>query len=64
MVVCLTIYSLGAPDELFAYVDPGAGSVILQVLLSGIAAAAFTAKHWWRKLRDAIRKLRPPLRKN
>lgn len=30
-----------------AYLDPGTGSIILQVLLGGAAAAAVSIKLWW-----------------
>jgi hypothetical protein len=34
----------------FAYLDPGSGSMMLQVLAGGIAAAAVTLKVYWRRL--------------
>lgn len=34
--------------EVLAYLDPGSGSIILQALLGGAAAAAVTMKLWWR----------------
>ncbi|HWC25957.1 MAG TPA: hypothetical protein VG474_05175 [Solirubrobacteraceae bacterium] len=33
-----------------AYLDPGTGSLILQVILGGAAAVAVTAKLWWHRL--------------
>lgn len=35
---------------LLAYLDPGSGSMILQVLAGGVAAVAVTAKLYWRRL--------------
>ena len=35
---------------LFGYLDPGSGSMILQILTGGIAAVAVTAKLYWRRL--------------
>jgi hypothetical protein len=35
---------------LFAYLDPGSGSMMLQVLAGGLAAAAVTIKVYWRRL--------------
>jgi hypothetical protein len=36
---------------LFAYVDPGAGSMILQLVLGGAAGLIIAVKAWWRRLR-------------
>ena len=33
-----------------AYLDPGSGSMILQVLAGGVAAVAVTAKLYWNRL--------------
>ena len=35
---------------LFAYLDPGSGSMMLQVIAGGLAAAAVTLKVYWRRL--------------
>jgi hypothetical protein len=39
----------------FAYLDPGSGSMILQVIAGGLAAVAVTAKLYWRKLLRFLR---------
>lgn len=36
--------------SLLAYLDPGSGSMILQILAGGVAAVAVTAKLYWRRL--------------
>jgi hypothetical protein len=33
-----------------AYLDPGSGSMILQVLAGGVAAVAVTAKLYWNRV--------------
>ncbi len=38
------------PSSAFAYLDPGTGSIILQVLIGAIAAIVATAKLYWQKL--------------
>jgi hypothetical protein len=38
-----------------AYLDPGSGSMILQVIAGGMAAVAVTAKLYWRKLLRFLR---------
>ena len=45
---------------LFAYLDPGSGSMMLQVLAGGIAAAAVTLKVYWRRMLVFLR-IRKPL---
>ncbi len=34
-----------------AYIDPGSGSLLLQALAGGVAAAAVVGKVYWRRLR-------------
>jgi hypothetical protein len=34
----------------FAYLDPGSGSMMLQVIAGGLAAAAVAVKVYWRRL--------------
>jgi hypothetical protein len=38
-----------------AYIDPGSGSMLLQIILGGVAAAGVTAKLTWRRLLRALR---------
>jgi hypothetical protein len=38
-----------------AYLDPGSGSMILQIILGGLAAVAVTAKLYWRRLLRFLR---------
>lgn len=37
-----------------AYLDPGTGSMMLQVILGGIAAVGVAVKLYWHKLRAAL----------
>ena len=45
--------------DLVAYLDPGSGSMALQVILGGIAAVGVTAKFYGRKLVSRLRPRRP-----
>ena len=38
----------------FAYLDPGAGSFVLQMLIAGIMGAIFTIKLYWYRLRKFV----------
>jgi hypothetical protein len=37
------------------YLDPGSGSMILQVLAGGAAAVAVTGKLYWKRLKSLLR---------
>lgn len=39
-----------APGKAYAYLDPGTGSIILQGILGGLAAAAVVARLYWHRL--------------
>ena len=39
----------------FAYLDPGTGAMILQVLLGGVAGMALVGKLYWHKLTGLFR---------
>jgi hypothetical protein len=42
--------------SLAGYLDPGTGSVILQAILGGVAAAAVTAKLCWHRVTSIFRR--------
>jgi hypothetical protein len=41
-------------SSLLAYLDPGSGSIILQVLVGGVAAVTVTARLWWRGIKSKL----------
>ena len=41
--------------DLVAYLDPGSGSMILQIVLGGAAAVAVTARLYWGRLLKFLR---------
>jgi len=40
--------------DVYAYLDPGTGSMLLQVILGGVAAVGVAIKLYWHKLRVAF----------
>jgi hypothetical protein len=42
------------PDLAFGYLDPGTGSIIVQVLVAGVLGALFTIKNFYRTIKDFI----------
>lgn len=49
-VVVLAIITLTRPA--YAYLDPGTGSIILQLLLGGLAGAAVVLKLYWARFKS------------
>ncbi len=52
-IVILAVLLLCA-DPVLAYLDPGTGSMMLQVILGGIAAVGVALKLYWHKFRVAL----------
>lgn len=44
-------------QQAYAYLDPGAGSFILQMLIAGIMGALFTIKLYWYKVKVLVARL-------
>ena len=54
MRILIIALLLLAFTDAFAYLDPGTGSMLLQVILGGIAAVVVAIKLYWHKLRAAF----------
>jgi len=39
---------------LWGYLDPGSGSVALQILLAGLLSAGFCLRSWFRQLKESF----------
>ena len=50
----LAAFLCSAAQPAFAYLDPGTGSMMLQVILGGIAAVGVALKLFWHKIRVAL----------
>ena len=48
---------LAAPHHAYAYVDPGTGSMILQLLLGGFVGAFLIVKLYWRSFKDWMQRI-------
>ena len=46
--------AIQAMPHLWAYLDPGMGSMVLQVLLAGLLSSSFFLKTWVRQVREAL----------
>jgi len=45
------------PRTVYAYLDPGTGSYILQIILAAFVGAAFTIKIYWTKIKNVFANL-------
>lgn len=52
LLTALMIGATSTPAQ--AYLDPGTGSMILQVLLGGLAGIAVAGKFYWHRLRSLL----------
>jgi hypothetical protein len=43
----------------FGYLDPGTGSMLVQLVVGGLAAVAVTAKFYWRRVLVFLRIRKP-----
>ena len=50
----IAVLLVSAAPSAFAYLDPGTGSMLLQVILGGIAAVGVALKLFWHKIRVAL----------
>ena len=46
------IIQMFLPQTAFAYLDPGTGSYIFQVLVATLIGGLFTIKMYWQKIKD------------
>ena len=49
------LFVLAAETRVDAYLDPGSGSMLVQLLLGGVAGAAVIMKLGWQRFRDMFR---------
>tara|TARA_A100001015_G_C14907629_1_gene679036 strand:+ start:138 stop:386 length:249 start_codon:yes stop_codon:yes gene_type:complete len=41
----------------YAYLDPGAITAFIQLLVAGVAGALFTIKYWWNNFKNFVLKI-------
>ena len=60
-VVAAALLFLIFAEQADAYIDPGSGSYILQLILAGLLGAGVAVKIYWKRIKGAI--LRTPSEK-
>ncbi len=54
MIPLDAVSSLASTLPVWSYLDPGAGSMLLQILLASALSSAFFVKSWIRQVRDGL----------
>ena len=54
VVVLATLFILSAATPVYAYLDPGAGSVIYQAIMVVFLVVAATGRLWWNKVKGLL----------
>lgn len=55
--VGITLFSLLFPSYAFAYIDPGTGSYIIQILIATLLGLLFSIKLFWQRIKEFITKI-------
>ncbi len=50
LLLVIVALGLSMPDAAHAYLDPGTGSAVIQMVVAGVMGALFVIKLYWRKL--------------
>ncbi|HRK61078.1 MAG TPA: hypothetical protein PLY88_00840 [Candidatus Omnitrophota bacterium] len=52
LVICVLVFflNLSLCDMAFAYIDPGAGSALFQLIIAGLAGLLWIVKVYWQKI--------------
>lgn len=50
LLMLLSLSALAVPLNADAYLDPGTGSALVQVLVAAVMGAVFVAKSYWQKI--------------
>jgi len=53
----LAVINLSFPRNVYAYLDPGTGSYLLQMLLAALLGGLFAIKIFWRRIIGFFKKL-------
>jgi hypothetical protein len=57
LLVVIVLVCLAFPGSAYAYLDPGTGSYILQLVLAGLLGAAFAVKLFWKQIKTFFKGL-------
>ncbi len=54
ILLVLIIFNIIAPAAVYAYIDPGTGSMVLQIIAASILGLGITFRAWFQKFKDLV----------
>ena len=57
VALALASWELVLPSRAYAYLDPGTGSLIIQMVAGAFLAAGMTIKLWWGHVKSVVSRL-------
>ncbi|MGE0171400.1 MAG: hypothetical protein AB7T49_01385 [Oligoflexales bacterium] len=57
LAICLVALSAVGSDDAYAYIDPGTGSLALQMIIAGLLSGMFAIKMFWARLKDQFKRI-------
>jgi len=54
LLVVIATFLLVWPTPVHAYIDPGTGSLVLQIIVAGVMAGLYLFKRYWNKIKILI----------
>lgn len=55
IILLLSLFATGYfISDAYAYIDPGTGSIVIQVIIGGLVGFGITLKIYWHKLKEKI----------
>ena len=57
VLVVFVLFYLLFPQAAHAYIDPGTGSFLLQILIAALVGTALSVKIFWNKVKNLFKKL-------
>ena len=57
MILLAVLAALCFPQPIQAYIDPGTGSYVFQIIIAAFVAVSFMVKVYWHKIKGFFRRL-------
>jgi len=54
LALALLFFCLALPRRVHAYIDPGTGNYLLQIIMAALFGALFAIKIFWTKIKNAL----------